>query len=1099
MRLHFQSRRLVFLTCIILAGLLAMPLAALADQLIADGDILAVGSQAVVNITVAPGATVTPKVSFQLLCDGKQHVDDGVSINIEYSDANSTKPTGGSLSATNALINAVPTDWPNDGVTCGQTPPKLDDSGDSTVTIVAPTTPSTSPYQYVVKYRPVLTVSDSNAINGTFAQVTFNVTVEKPTPTIAVTPGTFNYDGQNHPATVTVTGINGAQLTPTSITYTDQSNNQQVAVPVNAGTYNVLATYSSDSNYNSASGTGTLTINKATPVVSVSGGPFTYNGNPQGVAVSVTGVGGATVTGSGSVTYNDSSDVPINAGTYNVVATFNGDSNYNSASGTGTLTINKATPVVSVSGGPFTYNGNPQGVAVSVTGVGGATVTGSGSVTYNDSSDVPINAGTYNVVATFNGDSNYNSASGTGTLTINKATPVVSVSGGPFTYNGNPQGVAVSVTGVGGATVTGSGSVTYNDSSDVPINAGTYNVVATFNGDSNYNSASGTGTLTINKATPVVSVSGGPFTYNGNPQGVAVSVTGVGGATVTGSGSVTYNDSSDVPINAGTYNVVATFNGDSNYNSASGTGTLTINKATPVVSVSGGPFTYNGNPQGVAVSVTGVGGATVTGSGSVTYNDSSDVPINAGTYNVVATFNGDSNYNSASGTGTLTINKATLTVKADDKSITYGGSDPIFTSSYAGFVNSETASVIDTAPTCSVAGVHTDAGSYAIACSGGLDNNYNFSYVDGTLTVSKATLTVTANDRSITYGGSDPAFTITYNGFAYSDAVTDLDTAPTCGVTGAHANAGAYAIACSGGLDNNYNFSYVNGTLTVSKATLTVTANDRSITYGGSDPAFTITYNGFAYSDAVTDLDTAPTCGVTGVHTDAGSYAIACSGGLDNNYNFSYVNGTLTVSKATLTVTADSKSIYFGNPDPAFTFNYATFVNGETASVIDTPPTCGVTGDHAAVNAYPIACSGGLDNNYSFSYVKGTLTVMSWRKDGFFQPVDMTPAGAVNVTWNTVKNGSTVPLKFRLYAGTTELKDVSAVKPLTAVTIDCSSGNEDAIEELSPTGGTALRYDTTGGQFIYNWATPKKSNTCYRVTMTAQDDKTTIVAYFKLK
>ena len=131
-----------------------------------------------------------------------------------------------------------------------------------------------------------------------------------------------------------------------------------------------------------------------------------------------------------------------------------------------------------------------------------------------------------------------------------------------------------------------------------------------------------------------------------------------------------------MPINAGTYNVVATFNGDSNYNSASGAGSLSIDQAERRLRVDGSHCRCNGNPQGVAVSVTGVGGATVTGSGSVTYNDSSDVPINAGRYNVVATFNGDSNYNSASGTGTLTINKATLTVKADDKSITYGARQP---------------------------------------------------------------------------------------------------------------------------------------------------------------------------------------------------------------------------------------------------------------------------------------------------------------------------------------------------------------------------------------------------------------------------------------
>ena len=48
------------------------------------------------------------------------------------------------------------------------------------------------------------------------------------------------------------------------------------------------------------------------------------------------------------------------------------------------------------------------------------------------------------------------------------------------------------------------------------------------------------------------------------------------------------------------------------------------------------------------------------------------------------------------------------------------------------------------------------------------------------------------------------------------------------------------------------------------------------------------------------------------------------------------------------------------------------------------------------------------------------------------------------------------------------------------------------------TGGTSLRYDSTGGQFIYNWQTPKKPNTCDNLAMTAADGST-ITAYFKLR
>ena len=58
-----------------------------------------------------------------------------------------------------------------------------------------------------------------------------------------------------------------------------------------------------------------------------------------------------------------------------------------------------------------------------------------------------------------------------------------------------------------------------------------------------------------------------------------------------------------------------------------------------------------------------------------------------------------------------------------------------------------------------------------------------------------------------------------------------------------------------------------------------------------------------------------------------------------------------------------------------------------------------------------------------------------------------------------------------------------------------AGATEDAIE-VTATGGTSLRYDTTGGQFIYNWKTPTGAGSCYKVTMTANDGST-ITAYFK--
>ena len=160
------------------------------------------------------------------------------------------------------------------------------------------------------------------------------------------------------------------------------------------------------------------------------------------------------------------------------------------------------------------------------------------------------------------------------------------------------------------------------------------------------------------------------------------------------------------------------------------------------------------------------------------------------------------------------------------------------------------------------------------------------------------------------------------------------------------------------------------------KIPLTVTASSSSITYGAT-PVVTPNYSGFTGGDDASVLDTAPTCTAgAGPFTVAGSpYITSCSGGLDNKYSFTYVNGSLTVNKATLTVTANNQSIFTTQPDPIFTFAYAGFVNSETSTVVDTAPTCGVTGAHTAIGTYPIVCSNGLDNNYAFSYVNGTLTV----------------------------------------------------------------------------------------------------------------------------
>jgi hypothetical protein len=161
---------------------------AYADTITTDGDIVTAGEQSTVNLgTVAPGATLTPKTSFTLNCTGKNHPDQGQTINLTYSSGSSTIPAG-SLSATNTAIGPIPAAWPDDtsggGSTNCPSPLTMPDNGDSTVTITAPTTPGN--YSYAVVWSFALTPSgfgDPAAIVGSSTGVTYTLTVAIPSDT----------------------------------------------------------------------------------------------------------------------------------------------------------------------------------------------------------------------------------------------------------------------------------------------------------------------------------------------------------------------------------------------------------------------------------------------------------------------------------------------------------------------------------------------------------------------------------------------------------------------------------------------------------------------------------------------------------------------------------------------------------------------------------------------------------------------------------------------------------------------------------------------------------------------------------------------------
>ena len=432
-------------------------------------------------------------------------------------------------------------------------------------------------------------------------------------------------------------------------------------------------------------------------------------------------------------------------------------------------------------------------------------------------------------------------------------------------------------------------------------NTGAVTLRATLPADGNYGAQTKDVTLTIDKATLTATADNTSRKYGDANPAFTISYTGF-----KGSDSVTDIDTAPIAsstasttTDVGTVDITLTAGADTNYAITTVKGSLTIDKATLIVTAKNTTVEYGDN-----FSIDFEYGAFKNGEDASVLDTGAYVyivgtaPYKAGTYPIVPDAVSDNNYTPSYVNGTLTVTKASLTATADDKSKEYGEANPAFTVSYTGFKGSDSITDIDTAPTASsTATATTDVGSAVITTSAGTDNNYTIVPVNGTLTIGKATLTATADDKSKEYGEANPAFTVSYTGFKGADSATDLDTAPTASSTAtATTDVGTAVITTSAGTDNNYTIVPVNGTLTIGKATLVATADDKEKVFGEANPTFTISYDGFKGSDSVTDLDTAPIASSTAnTTTAAGVVVIDMSVGTDNNYTIVSVNGVLTI------------------------------------------------------------------------------------------------------------------------------------------------------------------------------------------------------------
>ena len=362
---------------------------------------------------------------------------------------------------------------------------------------------------------------------------------------------------------------------------------------------------------------------------------------------------------------------------------------------------------------------------------------------------------------------------------------------------------------------------------------------------------------------------------------------------------------------------------------------------------------------------------------------------NAGTYTIILNDVDGDDY-IVCGTGSFTIGKKALTIKANDKTITYGEEAANNGVTYTGFVDGEDENTdgmftgsfsysYNTAEDGSGTAYSTtsDPGTYYIVLSGDLASaNYSINFVSGILTVNKVPVTVTADDKEKGYGEADPTLTATVTGLLGGDDASVI----TYVLSRAEGeNAGEYAITPSGDAEQgNYTVTYVAGKLTITGTPVTVTSDNATKVYGDAEPAYTATVTGLQNGDPATVI-TYTFSRETGEDVNADGYIITPTGAaVQGNYSVTYVAaGKLTITQAPVDVTADNKTKEYGDPEPPYTATVAGLKNGDAANVINYTVSRTEEGETVTgTPKYTIGVTGASSQgNYTVTYHSGKLAI----------------------------------------------------------------------------------------------------------------------------
>jgi RHS repeat-associated protein len=502
----------------------------------------------------------------------------------------------------------------------------------------------------------VLGASQAATTNYTAATASTSFTVSPATPTLSFTAIAAKTYGVS-PFTVSASSASTGAITY-SVTSGPATISGSTVTITGAGTVVLGASQAATTNYTAATASTSFTVRPATPTLSFTAiATQTYGVSPFTVSASSASTGAITYSvTSGPATISGSTVTITGAGTVVLGASQAATTNYTAATASTSFTVRPATPTLSFTAiATQTYGVSPFTVSASSASTGAITYSvTSGPATISGSTVTITGAGTVVLGASQAATTNYTAGTATTGFTVSPATPTLSFTAiAAKTYGVSPFTVSASSASTGAITYSvTSGPATISGSTVTITGAGTVVLGASQAATTNYTAATASTSFTVSPATPVITWP----TPSAVTNGTALSATQLN-ATASTPGTFVYSPASGTVPTVGTQTLSVTFTptDTTDYNSATATATLTVNKATPAINwATPGAITY-----GTALSATQLN-ATASVAGTFAYSPASGTVPTAGTQVLSVTFTptDTTDYNSVTAIVTLTVNSA---------------------------------------------------------------------------------------------------------------------------------------------------------------------------------------------------------------------------------------------------------------------------------------------------------------------------------------------------------------------------------------------------------------------------------------------------------